>query len=59
MQKNDSDLLGLTWWNGCTRLERVRLLHAAEILLCRPPAPVDAWELWKAGKIRMDGEVSE
>jgi hypothetical protein len=55
---------GLTWWHGLTRTERLTVLaEAARVRgwdgqdLTKASAPADAWALWKAGKIRMDGTV--
>lgn len=54
--------LGMTWWNGLTRTERVTVLNEADRVrgwdgkdLTKASAPAHAWELWKTGKIRMDG----
>lgn len=54
----------MAWWNGLTRTERVRVLNEADRVrgwdgrdLTKASAPADAWALWKAGKIRMDGAV--
>jgi hypothetical protein len=56
--------LGMAWWNGLTRTERLTVLNEADRVrgwdgkdLTQASAPADAWELWKAGKIRMDGAV--
>lgn len=51
--------MGMTWWNGLDQAERSRVIAAAEKELRRNASAADAWALWKAGRVRMDGRVGE
>lgn len=45
--------MGMTWWNGMSRLERSAVLGQAEAVLGHAPSAADCWSLWKAGRVSM------
>jgi hypothetical protein len=58
----DDAALGMAWWNGLTRAERLSLFDQADRVrgfysaeLAAASSRADCWALWKSGKIRMDG----
>ena len=44
---------GMSWFNGLPKAERDSVLAQTEKALGRQVAVSDAWELWKANKIRL------
>lgn len=50
------DLMGMTWFNGMTRVERITVLNEATRVIGHDASIEEAWQQWKAGAIRMDGK---
>lgn len=47
--------MGMTWWNGCSLIERSWLMKQAREIVGQMPSVAEVWTLWKAGKVRMGG----
>ena len=53
-----NEALGMTWWNGMTRFERSLVSRQAEQILGRHVSAADCWDLWRAGRVSMEGGAS-
>ena len=47
------DAVGMTWWNGLTRCERLAALSNATAALGHEASAAEAWRLWKTGQISL------